>query len=207
MGTDIVGWVEVATQLNRRLGGWTAAVALEPLMDAGRAYDMLGCLFGVANYANFRPLAPRRGLPGDLSPLARQEYDRQVQGQERSLPATWIGWSEILAADWDEPAEQPDDRLHAYRRQADGHLVYDGKALWSLDAERVTGLSPQARARLPRYWSEGQEWAAEDLVFRAVRLRRREARTPAWERVFAIMGLLAEAFGAEQVRLVVWFDR
>jgi hypothetical protein len=59
-----------------------------------------------------------------------------------------------------------------------------------------------------KIWPVGQEWHAEDVVFRAERLRRRDAvrSTSDWHHVFAVMAALAHRYGDDGVRLIVWFD-
>src|SRR5450755_2279415 len=67
MGTDITGYIEVKFEWNEY---WQAAIDLFWLYEG--QYDSFACLFGVRNYAGFRPLAQDRGLPFDISPEVKQ---------------------------------------------------------------------------------------------------------------------------------------
>lgn len=204
MGTDISGFIECREPRWGRAepGAWRATVDLDLLYD-DRDYDAFGCLFGVRNYASFRPLAAGRGLPDDLSDTVRQE----VEGWGYH-DATWISWAEVAAVDWDEPATGPDQRMHEYRRRPDGALEYVGKSQWSRRLAEVAGISMgdalADRVRL----TEGQEFTDGDTVFRAESLLRRHAAPPdgAWRPVWKIMETLADRAGPDGVRLVVWFD-
>ncbi|WP_106400755.1 hypothetical protein [Actinocorallia populi] len=204
MGTDISGFVEyrepVVPPTERHV--WQAAVELDQLYDV-RDYDAFGCLFGVRNHAGFRPLAAGRGLPEDLSPTAREAAEAWPHHD-----ATWISWAEVAAVDWDEPAETPDLRLHEYQRQADGALAYVGKCTWAPKLTEATGIPREDFLDGRVRWEAGQEFAIDDLVFRAEVLRRRDA-VPAdgnWQPVWRKMQSLAERAGPDGVRLVVWFD-
>ena len=72
MGTDIAGWIEVNVSPEDNEGLWLAIVDLGLLLE--RSYDLFGCLFGVRNYARFRPLFADRGLPpGESSAAGRPQ--------------------------------------------------------------------------------------------------------------------------------------
>ncbi|SDT81697.1 hypothetical protein SAMN05216371_6776 [Streptomyces sp. TLI_053] len=66
MGTDITGYLEYRAPQDDQEPVRHASHDLHSL-GVGRDYDAFGCLFGVRNYANFRPLAAGRGLPADAS--------------------------------------------------------------------------------------------------------------------------------------------
>jgi hypothetical protein len=71
VGVDISGVVEVRPwaaepDLSSEVE-WEAAISLDYL-NISRDYDAFGCLFGVMNYAGFRPVAPARGLTGRRQP-------------------------------------------------------------------------------------------------------------------------------------------
>ncbi|MFJ9691137.1 hypothetical protein [Kitasatospora sp. NPDC101183] len=199
MGTDIHGAVEY-----RRTHGhawnepasWQVAIDLEALHDE-RNYDAFDCLFGVRNHAGFRPLAPDRGLPEGASAEVRADIERW-RSYESLDSVTWIGWEEIAAVDWDEPAERADRRVTIYRRGADATWVRTGKALLRERAWRPDGEE----------WTEGREWEEGELLHRIERMTRREAVRPdgAWAPVFTVMRTLAGLHGEGNVRLTVWFD-
>lgn len=194
MGADIHGFVECRATFGAVLGSgrgvgedWAAAIDLG-LLYGGRSYDAFGCLFGVRNYAGFRPLAAHRGLPGDVSEQVRAAYESLGRDGHS---ASWIGWAELERVDWGESAETVDERVHRFAFDAERGWVRTGKALGS------------RRGR-----SEGAEWVEGDTLFRVVRLTRRDAVPEGgeWAPVWVAMRALADVHGAENVRLVVWFD-
>ncbi|MYS21273.1 hypothetical protein GA0115240_128517 [Streptomyces sp. DvalAA-14] len=150
-----------------------------------------------------RPLAAERGLPTDASETVRAEFGRwpgEVFG------ATWITWAEVKRVDWDEPAETIDRRVHRYQRTADG-LRYVGKAVWDAGHAEALG-TPDSISDPVEGWPEGTEWTVGDTVFRAQKIRRRDAVQPGgeWQPVWTAMETLASLHGDDNVRLVVWFD-
>ncbi|AJF65249.1 hypothetical protein [Streptomyces vietnamensis] len=191
MGTDIHGFVECRATYRtlevEDVSGWHGAIDLD-LLYGGCDYDAFGCLFGVRNYAGFRPLAAERGLPGDVSDEARREYEDWGRDAHN---VTWIGWEELSRVDWGERAERVDDRVHRFTRDPSGDWVLTGKGFWD-------------RADRP----EGDEWIQGGRLFRRVRMSRRDAVPEGgeWAPVWATMRALADVHGDEHVRLVVWFD-
>ncbi|WP_052890913.1 hypothetical protein [Thermogemmatispora carboxidivorans] len=202
MGVDITGWIECRQFfiLESETTPWEPAIRLGFLFH-DRNYDAFGCLFGVKNYANFRPVAEGRGLPTDVSPEVRAAYERW--GDE-IFGASWITWAEIKAIDWEEPAELPDARIHCYRRAEDGSLVYEGKSAWDRDFAEVVGHSLIEGIFGACTWPEGQEWEIGGKVYRSVRLRRKDARA-SWKATFSVMEALASNYGDDGVRMIVWF--
>jgi hypothetical protein len=69
--------------------------------------DMYGSLFGVRNVSLFRPLAPDRGFPKDLSLVVAEQVEQLqpylVIGAVGH--ASWLTWTEIDGIDWDELAQ------------------------------------------------------------------------------------------------------
>lgn len=206
MGTDIHGFVECLDEDDAR---WAAAIDID-LLYAGRGYDAFGCLFGVRNYAGFRPLAAGRGLPADASEAVRGEF--ADWGSDGHSP-TWISWAELKGVDWAEPAEAVDARIHEYRRTPDG-WVMSSKAAWSARVAEVVELSMRREpGRLLTYeahdWPEGTEWPdGDDRLYRIGRMTRGEAveRDEEWKPLFTVMEVLAALHGDDNVRLTVWFD-
>jgi hypothetical protein len=196
MGTDINGWVEF-----RLADSWYAAI--RPGSIVGRDYDAFGCLFGVRNFAHFRPIAPDRGIPADASLMVQHEFK---EGERYWHNPTWISWREVREIDIDEPAEQADSRIHWYTRDANGALVFAGKAAWVRDFAEHVGHSIIEGVFGTRTWPEGREWEINGKIYRAERLTRGDALGGAWETLFRLMDVLADAYGADNVRLVVWFD-
>lgn len=140
MGTDISGFLEYRAPRDNQEPTWYTAHDLSSLYG-GRDYDAFGCLFGVRNYANFRPLAAYRGLPADASAAATARFAQLTEwyGEDGFHGTTWITWAEVKAVDWDEPAEKPDSRLHEYRQTPSG-LRMTGKASWSRAFAEAVGL-------------------------------------------------------------------
>ncbi|MFB6631968.1 hypothetical protein ACFCWY_18890 [Streptomyces sp. NPDC056362] len=191
MGTDIHGFVECRAAFRtlevEDVSGWHGAIDLD-LLYGGCDYDAFSCLFGVRNYAGFRPLAAKRGLPGDVSDETRREYEAWGRGAH---DATWIGWEELSRVDWGERAERVDDRVHEFTRDPSGDWVLTGKGFWGRDDR-----------------PEGDEWIKDGRLFRRVHMSRRDAVPEGgdWAPVWAVMRALADVHGDEHVRLVVWFD-
>ncbi|MEU4625073.1 hypothetical protein AB0G04_34505 [Actinoplanes sp. NPDC023801] len=206
MGTDINGYIEIRRRPSGPDGGgWTTAVDLFDLYR-GRDYDSFACLFGVRNYAGFRPVAAGRGLPPDAAEQTRKSFD---EFEDDALWPTWIGGDEIRRIDWSEPAEHADTRLHRYERRAGGQWTFESKAAWSREAFEVQGI-PETRPGTPSEpYPDGTVWTKGDVQFRAVRMTRRDAVPAAgeWTPVWEVMAILGRLHGDENCRLVVWFDQ
>ncbi|MFE7615049.1 hypothetical protein [Streptomyces sp. NPDC057496] len=204
MGTDMSGFLEYRASQDGREAAWYTAHGLDSLDDT-RDYDAFGCLFGVRNYANFRPLAAHRGLPADASATVSERFAQLTEwyGEGSLHGTTWITWAEVKAVDWDEPAERPDSRLHEYRRTPNG-LRMVGKSSWSPAFAEAVGLERGEQ----REWPEGSEWLVGHTLYRSVTIRRRDAvtETGEWRLVWEAMETLAAQHGDDNVRLVVWFD-
>jgi hypothetical protein len=199
MGTDIYGWVEGKRSWQKEGEPWNALIKVGWLVD--RNYDAFGCLFGARNYAQFRPIAANRGLPDDVS---REARDEAALCPKEFHSHSWITWLEIKAIDWEEEAEAPDERLHTYIRNEQGELVYEKKSWWSRD---WTDMQPTAEGLAAAATPEDvREWEnPEGKIIRAEVLSRKPVF--AWgNQLFQVMAALAERFGEERVRLVVWFD-
>ncbi len=164
MGTDMSGFLEYRPSQHNQEPTWHTAHNLSSLYG-GRDYDAFGCLFGVRNYANFRPPAACRGLPADASATVSARFAQLTEwyGADGFHGTTWITWAELRTVDWDEPAEKPDSRLHEYRQTSNG-LRMTGKAAWSPACAEAVGLDGGDG----REWPEGSE--------REVRLRRGRTR-------------------------------
>lgn len=204
MGTDISGFLEYRAPREHQEAAWYTAHDLGSLYE-GRDYDAFGCLFGVRNYANFRPLAASRGLPVDASATVSARFAQLTEwyGEDGFHGTTWITWAEVKAVDWDEDAERPDSRLHEYRQTSNG-LKMTGKAAWSPAFAEAVGLERGE----DREWPEGGEWLIGDTLYRSVTIRRGDAvtETGEWQPVWEAMKALAAQHGDDNVRLVVWFD-
>ncbi|RZU52461.1 hypothetical protein EV385_4324 [Krasilnikovia cinnamomea] len=208
MGVDIDGYIEVRPWASwsdlPNANDWCSAVPLDCLY-IDRDYDAFGCLFGVMNYAGFRPVAAGRGLPPDAAEPTRRAFESS--SSERQGP-TWIGWDEIQRIDWSELTEHADTRLHRYERDADGQWIFRGKSAWSREAFEAQGVPVSPPGAPPNVWPDGSVWTKGDVQFRAGRLTRRQAIPDegGWRPVWEVMAALARLHGDENCRLVAWFE-
>jgi len=186
MGCDIHGWVEVKEKY-----GWASVICIDELI--WRNYDMFGSLFGVRNYAGFRPIAPNRGFPEDASYITKRDY--KGWGID-AHSATWITWKEIKEIDWEEEAEREDARIHVYKVREDGTLEYRHKFLWSSELTHEDY----------RILREKKELRKDNIVYKLEKIKRKDALSNDWKALFELMEVLAKRYGDENVRLVVWFD-
>lgn len=207
MSTDIHGGIEF-----RHPGAgtdyyddepWVMAMDLWPLYDESD-YAAFGCLFGVRNYAGFRPVAAGRGLPPDVSSGLRGRLRPLLDAGDLD-GATWVSWAQIAEID---PASAPDH--------------FTGRLTWSvlscpavlrqlLVPEQWPAEVVDAVGEPPRGFDRSAdltEWAVRDLRCRYEPLTAGSVlgdRTQ-WPHVFAVMKALADRFGEDGVRLVVAFD-
>lgn len=206
VSTDIHGGIEF-----RHLGTgsdyyegepWVAAMDLWPLYDQ-TDYAAFGCLFGVRNYAGFRPLAAERGLPSDLSSGLRAQLESSVAaGDLRS--ASWVSWAELAGLD---PSTDPDHFV--------GRLTWSTLSLPSTQHQRLVPASwpedVRAEVGVPdglHPTTERLDWTTQNLhcTYEALKTGVVLGDGSHWPHVFAVMKALAGRFGEEAVRLVVAFD-
>src|ERR1051326_2445570 len=100
MGTDISGWVEIKGWGED--AKWIGILQIWRLLD--RNYGAFSSLFGIRDRVGFRPIAPWRGLPADISDEARKDYEKGTTDSKESSyrGESWITWSEIKNIDWEE---------------------------------------------------------------------------------------------------------
>lgn len=208
VGTAIHGFVECRTwELGRENGdtAWYSAVSLS-MLGMTRDCGACDCLFGVPESGRWRPVAPARGIPRDAAELTRNDFESLG---EAAFGATFLGWREAAAIDWDEPALLAADIVQ-YRRRPDQGLELVHRSVWDHGFAAVSGIDTAAVSpdRVPELFAEGTEWTAGDTVFRVERARRREVVPPdgAWEAVWTVMRALARMHGDDGVRLVTWFE-
>ncbi len=183
-GADLDGSVEF-----RQESFWYAAI------NAGlfliKNYDLFGCLFGVANMAGFRPLFAGRGLPTDSS-----DDILKAAASSSAFGHSWASLPELQAVDWTEEATRPDARIAEYEVGEDGSLTFLGKA----DASSYSSEIAQAV-------SQSGSAVFGHRLFRREVLRRSDAiKGQDYATLLALMEVLGRRFGAENVRLVVYFD-
>jgi hypothetical protein len=182
---------------------WVTAMDLWPLYDQ-TDYAAFGCLFGVRNYAGYRPLAAGRGLPHDVSSGLRAQLEPWV-AEGHLTGATWVSWAEIAELD---PGSAPDHYV--------GRLTWSSLSMpsmlhqqlvpaeWSPELVAAVGPRPPELEGSSRY----AEWTSEDLrcKYEPLTVDSILGGESHWKHVFAVMKALADRFGEEAVRLVVAFD-
>ncbi|WBB57197.1 hypothetical protein [Verrucosispora sp. WMMD573] len=196
MGTDIAGGVEIRP--HGRGSPWLLADVNPDALP--RHYDAFGLLFGVRNFAGFEPVAPGRGLPEDASPeLLGLRFGDSEHGH------TWVSWTELDHIDWSAQAPRVDDRIHEYRLTSEGPRLV-GKASghehhWRAVAGEHADFKGSA-------YPEGTEWRAGDRLWRVERLSHSDVlrADPQLRALLDTMRDLAERYGGDNVRLIVWFD-
>lgn len=146
------------------------------------------------NYANIEPIAPRRGIPDELS---RRAKERIEDDRDWCHSFTYITYDEIQEVDWDKESENPDSRIGKY---VDGEMVFKAASLGELSAEESERIRSGEVIE-----KEGDNGAK--VEYKTTKQTRRECLSGAWEHLlFELMDCLAERYGAENVRMVVWFD-
>jgi hypothetical protein len=141
--------------------------------------------------AGFVPLAAGRGLPPDASPaVKRWSEPRRGDGHpDGFFGHTYVTCAELAAADWDESRTDP--HVHCYgRSEATGEWIKVG-----------TYRPEPPHGRCP-----GEAWMEEGVQCRARAITRGESLGGDFRLVYDLMIRLAQRFGDEHVRLVVWFD-
>ncbi|HEU5370608.1 MAG TPA: hypothetical protein VFU69_19195 [Ktedonobacterales bacterium] len=202
MGTDAYGWVEIKDEF-----GWTPLIQAWPLMS--RNYDLFGSLFWT-NRSNFRPIAQKRGMPGDCSLQVKRDFAELVASSshipghpEEYFGCTWITWREIQAIDWEEEAEVEPYRVWVSETLEGGKRWKSKGAYQRSWLAQKLSLSEEA---LDAAWNNGQIWEVDGKEYEAVKaIKRKDALSESWQTLFKLMEVLAEKYGADGVRLVVWF--
>ncbi len=196
MGTDLHGLIEVRAA--PEFTSWAAVGDLAKILGHTRDYDLFGCLFGVRNYANFAPLFAGRGLPHDLSAggkAALVDEFAEPDDPDWWHSETWCTFAELSRIDRSASARSHDQRVHEFEI-VDGKEVWRRKASWSARfvADRVGNeLHLADRAQVG------------NRVYRRVVMTRREI-IPRLAPAMDFMRPLANEHGADNVRLVAWFD-
>ncbi|KYG10328.1 hypothetical protein BE21_12670 [Sorangium cellulosum] len=155
-------------------------------------YDLNGCLFGVDNYAEFVPLFANRGVPTDCSANLMQKISSY--SDDDSWPS-WVLYSELICVNWEECALSRDYRISEYVVNDDGSEIFVTKWINKIGYDWVReALESQ------------QETRSGHRVFRRPVLRRADAIDGTnFDLLMKLMACLAERFGDDGVRLVVWF--
>ena len=182
MGIDIHGFIEF--RLKRTSGYWFSAIDIGSLAE--RYYPLFGYLFGVRESADkYLPVAAGRGLP----PSVEEETELIFKWNEGEHP-TWIGWREFRDAINDSHS------IHTYRKEAPDQAVPE--KLWIPSSPAYFTTSEQERLR------QGL------VVGKGGFLYRYEADGPlplgpGWQLIVEFGDRLAQVYGEDNVRMVVWF--
>lgn len=187
MPTEIFGSVEV---WNRALWHWLEVIDAGPLLTRNEA--AFSSLFGMGESdAGFVPLAARRGLPSDASPAVKR-WSEPYQSDDH--PAgffghTYISCAELASADWQEKRTDPE--VHCYgRSEVTGEWI------------KVGTFRPEP----PHRSKPGDVWMEEGVQCRVREISREETLGSDFRLVYDLMICLAQRYGDEHVRLVVWFQ-
>ncbi|MFB1064931.1 hypothetical protein [Natrinema sp. H-ect4] len=197
MGCDIHGLIEVDWYATfpgeKEENDWRTAVDNLGYL-VGRSYDSFGCLFGVRNYVGMEPVAEGKGVPDSLSSRAEERVD---DNRDWCHSFSYVTYEELQKVDWEEEGRRDDSRIRKY---VDGDLV--GKAsIWgNLSTEQAEQIREGENLK-------EQQDDGTIVEYKVEREKRRDCLSGAWEwLIFELMDILAEKFGSENVRLVVWFD-
>ena len=211
MGCDIHGYIEYK-QFERTM--WWGVVEIDIL--AGRNYDMFGSLFGVRNYANFKPMFADRGCPKDVS--------MNVEELKKKWGRDAHSWSYVTATDILDfelslsDISGADERIHELRITKDNDLIEHSKSGYSSQLEKwgvyeVMGVSDNGSSMGASIFGANDDIAnapdavtIDDNVFARVPITRREVYDSDWKFIFRLMKTFAKEFGNDNVRLIVWFD-
>lgn len=175
-----------------RLGSdWLKLIEISSLLL--KHSDLYACLFGVHNYAGYVPLFADRGFPSDCSESLRSEA--AVYIDEVSHPS-WVLWSELQRVDWEEAAIRRDERIHEFilegneERFVTKWLNHPGRE----SIRDALNVNPESIIR------------ADMRIFRRPVLKRIDCLEGTdFPLLMKLMGCLAERFGEDGVRMVVWF--
>lgn len=193
MGTDMDGGVEV-----RPRGGVWRLHPIEP-WTLTEDYDVMGMLFGIRNYAGFSPIAHSRGLPDDISAELASELSSSAAHDPTS-----VTYQELANVDWSAAADSTDQRIYHYIN-VDGEYVLFAKSIEGLYWQSIAGKDAVPDGSK---YPEGTEWRTADHLWRVQRMTRQDVldQNQPLRHVLAQMKDLAETYGGDNVRLVVWFD-
>jgi hypothetical protein len=207
MPTDIYGCIEVrhpgADEDWYDAEPWVPCMSLAPLYPVSDLNDYVafGCLFGVRNWLGFPPVAPERGLPVDVSASVRADYEESQDPMVHG--STWVSWAELRDLDM---SVRPVARglLHVHRTPS-SYSRYRVDDEWPGEIVEKYGVPPIGASPVDAPYGR---WRVGDVVFEYRMVTRLDVLGPGsgWEHVFAVMRALAQRFGDDGVRLVVWFD-
>jgi hypothetical protein len=209
MGTDIEGWVEVIHRHAYAKDFWMPLIRIGPLVD--RNSGMFNSLFWPSDGTGFRPIAPERGIPADASEHVKSEFATNHSAAPEDIwGPSWITWQEIKAIDWEESTQQ--GRLWGYHYRKDANGEYRLVSPFSRSADELSRVAEHlstSTEELLAGWGEGTQREKGDSLYRVEKIRRRHCLEGGlgrgWQTLFRLLEVLEERYGAEGIRLVVWF--
>ncbi len=208
--TDIYGFIEVrhpsADEDWYEGEPWLTSMSLYPLYTDSD-YAAFGCLFGVRDWLGWTPVSAGHGLPADVSEQVRADYEGCARSDAAVHGCTWVSWSQLRDLDMSaRPAARgmlavrsgPTSMPHTIRR-------YRIDDRWPDEVVEQYGIPPLGVS--PTVASAGR-WQVAGATLEYGPVTRLHVLGPGtgWEHVFSVMRALAERFGDDGVRLVVWFD-
>ena len=208
MSTDIHGGIEVLDPHDDEdfgdEGPWVLALDLS-LLCFDSDYTAFGCLFGVRNIAGWDPVVPARGLPDDVSAGVLRQF--AMFPDEWHSP-TWATWGELRDIDMDAVPVGVGSRGLVTAVDFPGaglRRLYWVSDAWPASLVERFGVPPVGDGPAV---AEYGEWRVGEARLRYERFTRRQAIGAGsdWEHVFRVMEALAGRFGADGVRMVVYFD-
>ncbi|WP_203832421.1 hypothetical protein [Actinoplanes lobatus] len=176
---------------------WTPCMNVS-LLVRWPLYCAYGCLFGVRNYQDWKPIAPQRGLPEDVSQQVRNDFDEAAAIDGAVGGETWVGWDELKDLDMSVTAPVSGVLIQTW---SDGcgteWTVHD---TWP---EKV-GRSPLGPSPVGAPFGK---WQVGEVTYEFKKLDRRHVLGPGtgWDKAFDVLRALAAIHGDDGVRLVVGF--
>lgn len=162
--------------------------------------EALQCLWGVTEAATFDPVAADRGIPEEMSPYGRVFYDSWAVGDRHDcFGETHATAAELGAVDWTERAP----RRRLFVCDPDGEKIAPATR-WRDEID----LTDAQRQRLDDGKVVRCESPVDDeaLYVTYDQLTRRDALTNDWDALLDEVDSLADEYGANDVRVTVWFD-
>jgi hypothetical protein len=198
MGYELYGWIE------RRLGDtWHSVLDIQWLIE--RRDPLIEYVFGPEN-PHDPILAYNRGLPPDLSDLARHDLEMN-HDRSRMFAASWFAWAEFCALDPDDPCPTAGIRPYRYERTSAG-LEQRTELKWE-QFERLTAISWDDLWGAVERDRElvGRQWEIAQSVVRIEHPTIRDVQAEdytGWPAIVAVMDHVAYYRPSDDVRMVIW---
>jgi len=144
-----------------------------------RNYDWFGILADVRNYANQKPIDTPRGLPENVDLWAASDSNEPGHFHSHS----WLSLRDFKEHDWDFEA-------------INGRLS---------TVDKTTG---EEKGKAVYTWLQDnpEEVAKRNVELKHLTRKAKELIPYRWQCFIEYMGILAQKYGDENVRVVFWFD-